>query len=101
MKQQVNYKRLHEGTGHVDPTPVRIMRSGSQTVLSSPGGSLEEDVMGVGAVSAAGSDLGHESAEKVLHDLDREIEELEASIREVNSQLKAASLKKQQKERIS
>ena len=35
----------------------------------------------------------------MLHDLDREIEELEVSIREVNSQLKAASLKKQQKER--
>ena len=99
MKQPVDYKRLHEGTGHVDPTPERIMRSGSQTVLGSPGGSLEEDVMGVGAVSAAGSDLGHESAKKVLHDLDREIEELEVSIREVNSQLKEASLKKQQKER--
>ena len=75
------------------------MRCGSQTVLGSPGGSLEEDVIGVGAVSAAGTDLGHESAEKVLHDLDREIKELEVSIKEVNSQLKATSLKKQQKER--
>ena len=47
MKQQVDYKRMHEGTGHVDPTPDRIMRSGSQTVLGSSGGSPEEDIMGV------------------------------------------------------
>ena len=64
MKQPVDYKRLHEGTGHVDPTLDRIMRSGSKTVLGSPGGSLEEDVMGIGAVSAAGSELGHESVDK-------------------------------------
>ena len=42
-------------------------------------------------------DLVHEDAAQSLLDLDREIEALETSIREVNSQLKAASRRKERK----
>ena len=38
--------------------------------------------------------------EKLLSDLDREIEELETSLNEVSSQLKQASLKKEKKQRM-
>ena len=47
---------------------------------------------------ATGDDLGHErEQQKLLSDLDREIEELETSLHEVNSQLKQASLRKEKK----
>ena len=77
---------MHEGTGHDDLISGKITL-GKKIASGPPESSLEKDVFG--AVAAAGLDLGHESADKVLHDLDREIEVLESSLREVNSQLKA------------
>ncbi|MCG7879956.1 MAG: hypothetical protein N0C90_27065 [Candidatus Thiodiazotropha endolucinida] len=59
----------------------------------------EKDGFGFGAVSATELDLGQGDAEKVLLDLDREIEELESSLRVVSSQLKAASLRKERQQR--
>ena len=54
-----------------------------------------------GARAATVTDLGHEGEqEKLLSDLDREIEELETSLNEVSSQLKQASLKKEKKQRM-
>ena len=54
-----------------------------------------------GARAATVTDLGHEGKqEKLLSDLDREIEELETSLNEVSSQLKQASLKKEKKQRM-
>ena len=88
----VDYKKLHEGAGLDDVTPGRLILSHSKSVASTTE-SVEE---GFGTAAAA-ADLGQEDAEKALHDLDREIEALESSIKEVNSQLKAASLRKEQK----
>ena len=54
-----------------------------------------------GARAATASDLGHKGEqEKLLSDLDREIETLETSLNEVSSQLKQASLKKEKKQRM-
>ena len=79
---------LHEGAGLEEATPGRISNRGNKTVsISSP--SLSKDI--------PDGDLGHEYAAQSLLDLDQEIEALETSIREFNSQLKAASLKKERK----
>ena len=60
-----------------------------------------ESARGKEGARAATSDLGHEGEqEKLLSDLDREIEELETSLNEVSSQLKQASLKKEKKQRM-
>ena len=88
---------MHEGSGLVDVTPGKNRRDTGEAVAALQDGSPGKDDFG--SVSAAGSDLGHEDAEKALHDLDREIEALQSSIREVNSQIKAASLRKEQKKR--
>ena len=93
----VDYKRMHEGAGPFNVTPGKNRRDTGEAVAALQDGSPGKDDFG--SVSVAGSDLGHEEAEKVLHDLDWEIEALKASIREVNSQLKAASLGKEQKKR--
>ena len=85
IRPSVDYRRLHEGTGHDDLTPGKS-KLGKKTTSGFPEGSPEKDVFG--AVAAAGLNLGHGSADKVLHDLDREIEVPESSLREVNSQLK-------------
>ena len=84
VRPSVDYKMLHEGAGLGEATPGRI----SETVsVSSP--SQPKDI--------PDDDLGHEDAARSLLNLDREIEALETSIREVNSQLKAASLRKEHK----
>ena len=69
----VDYKRMHEGSGLVDVTPGKNRRDTGEAVAALQDGSPGKDYFG--SVSAAGSDLGHEDAEKALHDLDREIEE--------------------------
>ena len=91
MRPPVDYRRLHEGTGYDDLTPGKSTL-GKKTTSGFPEGSSEKDVFS--AVAAAGLDLVHGNADKVLNDLAREIEVLESSLREVNSQLKAASLRK-------
>ena len=84
VRPSVDYKMLHEGARLEEATPGRI----SETVsVSSP--SPPKDI--------TDGDLGHIDAARSLLDLDPEIEALEISIREINSQLKAASLRKERK----
>ena len=96
QKATIDYKQMHEGTRHKATVSV-----GSKGSSGEPLRLLDEtpDKDGFGAVAAADLDPGHEDAEKVLHDLDREIEELETSLKVVHSQLKAASLRKERQQR--
>ena len=87
-RPSIDYKMLHEGAGLEEATPGRISNRGDETVsVSSP--SPPKDIPDGG--------LGHEDAVQSLLDLDRVIEALETSIREVNSQSKAAPLQKESK----
>ena len=79
-------RRPHEERGKIDDDVI------SGDSLGSPVGAIR---LAVEAEEAAGVDLGHENdREKLLSDLDREIEELGSSLSEINSQLKQASLEK-------
>ena len=97
-KPAVDYRRLHKGS-MLEDSPIR-RRASSESEKGSPEGTPGIGSFGaLGSAADAGPDLGHQSAEKVLNDLDREIEELEESLKVVNSQIKAASLRKEQQKR--
>ena len=88
-KQTIDYKAMHDG---------RLIAG---TVYDETG-SYDSARGKEGARAATASALGHEGEqEKLLSDLDREIEELETSLNEVSSQLKQASLKKEKKQRMN
>ena len=85
-KQTIDYKAMHDG---------RLFAGTDCDETGSYASARGKE----GARAATASDLGHEGEqEKLLSDLDREIEELETSLNEVSSQLKQASLKKEKKQ---